>query len=324
MEMSALQAIREEVSLLPWLLVTHQRPDTDAWICLWAAHKFVVPSDAPRRIEFIAAGSRIDDADRLGHNVLEMDVGGDDCDQHGRQLARGSSFELLVEKYNLLDKHPALAPFVEFARATDNVEEMPFHSVHFLFKGFPAMIRNGEEIDWGGIAEAVFEILDVLYGQEENRLAAREEFREKGRITRLSNGAKIGTVWWNPHLREPAYEAGAHVVMWTVGKGKKGFEVGIQVHRNATLSLQGVMRAIRLAEAKKRDMTISSEVAGALGGNGDNPVPGWFLHDSKKLIVCGSRARHLQGDEFTRLSPGEILEILKKEIGSVKPSNPRR
>ena len=296
----------------PWLLVTHQRPDTDAWLCLWAADRFIVPEDAPRQLSFVEASTRLSsEREAEAEQVLYMDVGGGDCDQHGKRLVRSSSFKLVVEKYGL-NADGSFNELVELACATDNVERIDPTSIHYIIKGLPAYHRENEVIDWTAISNHVFMLFDILHGQAKSRIEAREGLKQFGRCYELRNGLCLGTTWCHPELREAAFESGAHVVMWTNMRGKKGVEFGIQVGRSSKISLRSAMAAIRQAEAAKRGVTITPDEAKSLGTL--DALPSWFQHDSYHLILSGCRSHRLTGDEYSRLTPYEVLDILKREL----------
>jgi hypothetical protein len=298
----------------PWVLVTHQRPDTDALCCLWAAERFIVPKGAPCTVAFIEAGDTYVANEGDDVEVLHMDVGGGNCDQHGKLLERASSFMLLAKEYGL-ENDPALQSILDLTIRTDNVEEIDRTSIHYVFKGLPGICREGSEISWIQVLENAYVILDIIYGQEQAREKSRLEFKKTGRMKTLRNGLRIATVWWNPSLREAAFEAGADVVMWTQ-KRSKGIEVGIQVGRSSNVPLIGAMRAIRAAEARARGTDVSKVDLGSLGTL--ECLPGWFLHDSKRLILSGSRSRRLQGDEFTKLTPEKILDAISVPLAALR------
>jgi hypothetical protein len=298
-----------EMDARPWKLVTHQYPDTDAWACVWAAARFIVPPESDFSINFVSAGSLLTPEESEGFNVLYMDTGLGDCDQHGRELVRASSFQLVVGKY-CLERYPGLAPILELTRATDNVERIDPTSVHYYFKGLPYFLRNSatREINWQWVYERVFEVFDVIYSQEVQRLEAQAKFRLLGKNNRLRNGIRVSTLLWMPNLREAAYESGSDVVLWTESRGKKNYNVGVQVNRDSSVTLVGVVRALRLAEAEKRGITLSPDEAEMIGVHPQ--IPGWFLHDSKKLVLCGSRSSRLGPDEFTQLRHFELQPLI--------------
>jgi hypothetical protein len=310
------ESVVEKISIVPWKLVTHKYPDTDAWACLWAAAKFLVPQECERQLVFARAGEMLTPENSVGFTVLYMDTGGGDCDQHGKLLARGSSFQLLAEKYDFASD-PGILPILELTLATDNVEFVSPTSIHYFFKGLPFHFKDpkSNEVDWEAISDRVFEVLDIIYGQALLRAESAEKFSREGRNYRLSNRLRVSSVWWNPGLREAAFDQNSDVVMWTEGRGKKRFDVGIQVSRRSAVVLTKVVGAIRLAEGAKRGLAF--DPAGAESFGTISTVPGWFLHDSGKLILCGSRSHRLERYEHTQLSPHEILGILRTELAKL-------
>ena len=78
-------------------------------------------------------------------------------------------------------------------------------------------------------------------------------------------------------------------------------------------SVKFAMYAIRKAEAKKRNVEITSSEACQLLNL--ESIPGWFFHESGRLILCGSRSHDLEPDQFTKLDPNEILDAVRKGLG---------
>ncbi len=310
----------EETIEQPWKLVVHRRPDTDALACLWAADRFIVPEGTSRQIVFHDAGEKLSPADEAGHTVLYMDTGGSSTDQHGRGLVRGSSFQLLAEEYGLVED-PGIAPILELTRATDNVERISLTDVHYILKGLPVHLRDqgSNEIDWNGVCDCAFLLLDILHGQALQRASSVEEFASKGQVFDLPNGRSIACVWSNPQLREAAFDAGHDVVMWTISKGKNGAWVGIQVNRDSDVQLHQVVADIRTDECFARKLAMPSRKMLFASSSTQSGVPGWFMHESGKLVTCGTRSHPIGKDEFTRLSPERILGCIKGQLARMTP-----
>ncbi|MBA3789124.1 hypothetical protein H0X32_01865 [Patescibacteria group bacterium] len=306
-------------TVLPWKFVIHQYPDTDAWACLWAALRFV-SKDAVSEIMFVPSGERLDPEYTDGYRVLYMDTGGGDCDQHGKMLERASSFQLMAEKYGFA-RDPGIVDILELTRATDNVERISRTDIHYYFKGLPYHLTDckSREVDWEAAADRVFEVLNVIYSQGKMRARAKKLFQYDGRIQHLKNGLQLAIILQKPNLREEAFERGADVVVWTQKHDDGKFYVGIQVNRRTNLYLGDVMHAIRMAEAEKRAAVITGSEAREL--HTIPSIPGWFFHDSGKLIVCGSRSHDLEPHEFTLLEPHEILTAVRTGLGRwIRPS----
>ncbi|MCX6820198.1 MAG: hypothetical protein NT019_02895 [Candidatus Adlerbacteria bacterium] len=318
----ALEALKAEVpnleqGELPWKLVTHLHPDTDAMVCIWAATRFLVGTNEEVSYHFVRSGETLLPDEMAGFRVLHMDTGLGELDQHALDYTRTSSFELMCKKYGWLEDE-ALRPILEMTIATDNVEVVDPTSVHYVLKGLHYHFYDKEtkESDWGEVCGNAFLILDLLYGQWKQKVKARKDLTVHAGFNELKGGVRFTTILTRPQLRDAAYENGADVVMWTHvldwKKRDKDFMVGIQVNRMSTVTLECVMADIREAEAKKRNVSVEGKNLQAHGK--DSAFGGWYLHGSKKLIVCGSRSNPLAEGEQTMLAPGEIVNIIRNRL----------
>lgn len=305
-------ALDHAADALPYKLVTHRHPDTDALACLWAASR-IVAKDAEQRIVFQDAGLRLPPEEEEGFEVLYLDTGGSDTDQHGMNLKRGSSFQLLAEKYRFAND-PGIAPIVELTRATDNVEKISPTDVHYLLKGLHHHFRKGGETDWEAVVDHAFLFFDILSGQARYRAKSVREFKDQGHVTALPNGRSVAAIWWKPHLREAAYDAGHDIVIWSKRQGKNGVSIQIQVNRDSDIRLDQVAAEIRNAEARKRGIAVNRGKLFASRAD-EAGVPGWFLHDSGKYLCCGTRSHPLPPEELSVLSTREVLNILLAQAG---------
>jgi len=301
---------------LPWIFVTHQRPDTDAWALLWAALKFIAKGDTRTRFIFVPAGDSLPEEETHGYRVLHMDTGKGELDQHEKQLMRTSSFELFCKKYNLLDD-PAIKPILELTIATDNVEAISRTSVHYVLKGLAYHYKDKEtkEIDWQSAQVAAFVCLDILYSQAEERERNRALYEANKEGRTLQNGIKIANLWNRPGTRDAAFEDKCDVVCYFVRR-KKNFYPIIQCNRNSKVALDRVIFGLRAAEGKKRGVQTKGVDLWTIGSN---PLFGaWFFHDSRKMIACGTNGHELQNEEeFTKLSIKEIMEVVYKQLGDL-------
>jgi hypothetical protein len=286
--------------------VGHRFPDDDVWLCFWIAKKFL-PKAANAKIVFVNAGESLPGSEE-DPSVLHFDTGGGEYDQHGKGFGQMSSAAILATKLELLED-PGLKPLIEMANAVDSINPLPSTSIHYAIEGYPRMFQAEGTIDWKEVQTRVFELFDIVYNQETARAQSRENLKRYAEWTTLRNGLKIVSILWHPELREAAFEAGATVVVWTQSKGKKGFYVGIQRSRECPqLRLDGTIETIRSGEAKVRQIDVRGKNLRYLGRKG--PVPGWFLHDSLGLILCGSRSYKPKEDEYTKLSPRQIVGMV--------------
>ncbi len=312
--MSALAAVPNQKK--QYKLVTHQNPDTDAFLCLWGALKFVVEKDN-WCVSFIPASETLSEEDAEGYEVLVMDTGGGPLDQHGKELERSSSFELFCRHYGLMENQ-SLQPLIELSQATDNVEKVSFTDVHYILKGLAHYYRDSENkaAGWEKACDFAFALFDILYGQAGSREVSKREFAKLGDVIEEIDGIKFCFLPDKANLREEAFNAGADVVMWTSIKDRKNgrFYTGIQVSRNSSLTLAPVIEGIRAAEGRKRKVNIVGRRD--LGDIGENhEFGGWFLHDSKNLIVCGSRSKDIvKYDDYPTLTAKEIADIVRGRL----------
>ncbi|OGC88565.1 hypothetical protein A2419_02765 [Candidatus Adlerbacteria bacterium RIFOXYC1_FULL_48_26] len=304
---------------LPWILVTHRYPDTDAYACLWMAVTRIV-GDADYCFKMLPAGQRLTDEEAAGHRVLYMDTGGGPLDQHDKDVGKASSFQLMCEHYGF-DKEEALWPIIKLTVATDNVEAIDPTSIHYVLSGLAYYHREDTEIDWVVCLSRAFEMFDILHAHEKQRLQGIADFRKFGSRYVLPNRLSVAHVWGRPQLREAAFDLGADVVMWTLNKGKNRNHIGIQLNRHSPEKVEKGMKALmaglRIAEAKKRGV---NTVGHDLREHGQTPelFGGWFLHRSCRLILCGSKSAPLTAEDYTKLTPEEINDILNERLSNDK------
>lgn len=323
------------------LLVGHQYPDDDVWLCCWMTRKFI-PKAGKAQIAFVNAGERLPGSED-DPSVMHFDTGGGEYDQHGKGLSKTASAVLVAEKLGLIEKYPGIKPLLEMVTATDNVEPLPPTSIHYFIEGLPRKHRNSDgTFNWTEIQERIFEAFDIIYELEAQRIASRANLSKFAEWTTLPNGTKMAALLWHPELREAAFEAGAMIVVWTqrmwrhadtgetVTDGalrakaklagitgskvpewtrsqnwKPVFYTGVQRNRGCPkLGLNGVAASLRRHEEGVQNVTYtrSRDDPYAVGRQGR-----WFLHDSLGLVLNGSRSWTLAENEYTNLSPREIL-----------------
>lgn len=294
-------------------LVGHKFPDDDVWLCCWMARRFV-PKAKHAQIVFVNAGQTLPNT-QGDPSVLHFDTGGGEYDQHGKGLGQTqtSSASILAEKLGLTDH--ALKPLLDLAEAVDNIKPLPATSIHFAIEGYPRMFWSRDKgTDWQKVQERVFEFFEIVYGQEIGRLLSRENLKKYAEWTSLPNGIKIAGILGHPELREAAFEQGATVVVWTQSR-YGGFYTGIQVNRQSTVRLATVAETLRLAEANVRGIDVRGKNLTYLGRA--EPVNTWFLHDSLKLILNGSRSWAPKDYEFTKLPVRHIMGLVCQSLAAI-------
>lgn len=322
-----MEATAAQTESKPYKFVTHHYPDTDAYAGLWAAVRFLAEANGrPYEISFVRAGENLAEGEGEGYEVVTFDTGGGKLDQHGKLFDRISSFRLFCAEYGLKED-PGIKPILELTVATDNVEEIDPTSIHYVLKGLAFDYKDPATklIDWQACLNFAFKMFDIICSQAREQAKSSEDFKRLGKMTTLDNGIKLATIWHHPRLRQAAFDAGADVVMWTQdlkGERKGSFYPGIQVHRKSSVTLEEVIGGLRLAEAEKRGISGAGQDVFAVGNN--KFFAGWFLHDSKRLVACGTRGHELELDECTKLSEFEVLNILKRRLGKIRSKDVRR
>lgn len=292
-------------------LVGHKNPDEDVWLGFWIAERFGL-CERDVRYEFVSAGTARPGSEK-DPTVLHVDTGGGEFDQHGKSLARTCSAALLAAKLGLTND-PGLKTLLEWVTAVDNAEKLPPTHIHFITVGLhrqSSCFGENNQVDWMKVKERIYEIFDMIHDQDTRRQRSRDQLPRNSSWKRLSSGVSVCSIFGRPDLRDAAFERGADVVIWTSRNGK-GFYVGIAVGRDSNVRLTGVVALIRYMEAKKRGLNLRVEDLGYL--NQAEPVRGWFLHDSLKLILCGSPKASLADDEYTQLTPAEIEQAVYRVL----------
>lgn len=289
-------------------VVTHVRPDFDAWLSYWLIVKFM-PGARDAELIFVPAGTQWTERD--DETVVHVDTGLGKFDQHGKCLVRSCSALLVAEALGIAED-PRLSALLELATVVDNAEEVEATSIVKQFRAYPAVFVDPKtrQPDWNVVKERVFQALDIVYDQESNREAARKEF-EKGSRQRITlNGLRLVLLDDRPHLRGPAFEAGADVAVWFLPRGQNRFYVGVVANnRTLKLHLDYVAYCLRWWEANTAGITVEND--DELYNHGTvGPAGKWFLHDSGNIILYGSNTHPLPENECTRLMRKRIEDIV--------------
>lgn len=304
----------------PIRIITHQHPDTDAWLCAW-----LLCCNNPGRdctLDFVPAGTCLPDDHPAWktHEVIHVDTGGGKYDQHGKELEDSSSFELLVEDL-CMRGDAAVQKLLPLANAADNARPIDPTSIHFLFTALPycMKVKSGRKWekrpDWAEIANNVFFVLDTMAAKWRADAKTTERFKRIAQIETLPNGLRFCALPNEPGLRVAAYDAGADVVAWTAPTNG-GFNPAVQVSEAAAADLTPLIGKLRAAEAELRAVDVNGcdinqfrEVPG---------IPGWFLHDSRRFLGSGTKTHPLTGDDLTKIKATIFFMIVRGELGKIE------
>ncbi|MDO8655105.1 MAG: hypothetical protein Q7R48_01610 [bacterium] len=298
-------------------LVVHRWPDTDAWLCLWMAKRFIRKT-AAAEIVFVNSGEALPGSEN-DPSVLHFDTGGGPYDQHGKSAGRTSSAMLLAQRQEI-QNDPGLMTLLELTVMVDNVEPIAPTNLHYIIEGLPRIHRGADnQIDWIMAQKTVFDMFDIVYGQETGRQRSRDDLTKFGEFHTIPNGLRLAILLGQPRLREAAFERGCDVVVWTEPKKGHSFYAGVQTNRQSPwVKLTDVAANLRKAEAQIRG--ISLEAPDSVGqGEGTE----WFLHDSHRFVSCGTRTHELTEEQRTKLTAQQICQIVGKTLEQMTPPDDR-
>lgn len=297
-------------------LVVHRFPDDDAWLSTWIARKFI-PRAANAQLVFVRSGEKLPGTEDDPH-VLHFDTGGGEYDQHNRSLEKTCSAVLLANRLGV-QNDPGLTELLKMATDVDNVRKLPPTSIHYAIEGYARLFQKENEVAWEKVQERVFELFNIVYGQEAQRARGKNDLEKFGRWTQHPNGAKVCFLPYHPNTREAAFAAGATVVIWTEAckapfRGR--VQIGIQRSRDHEyLKLRSVAWSLRKAEALQRTLQLGEQELGAVGEDSNTH---WFLHDSLGFVCNGSRTHPLEREEeFSLLSLNQVLNLVNREVASM-------
>lgn len=290
-------------------VVTHLHPDFDAWLCYWLFTRFV-PGAEGAELRFVPAGTRW--GEHEDPTIVHVDTGLGKFDQHGKCLLNSSSALLITEAFGI-DKDPGLRALLQLAVVVDNAKEIEPTSIVCQIRAYPAIIidQQTRQPDWHKIKQRVFEIFEIVYHQENDRHNAQQEFAQNSRWHTTNNGLRLALLDDRPHLRGPAFNAGADVVLWFFRRGNDRFYVGLVINNQSiTLNLDYVAYCLRWWEAHMAGISLDGDDTYLYGHGTVGPAGQWFLHDSGNLILYGSKTHPLPASECTRLTRKRIEDIV--------------
>lgn len=234
--------------------------------------------------------------------VVHIDTGGGRFDHHGGK--NKSATRIMVSELGL-EEDPALKKLLLLIEAYENADKMEFYAPSQLITGWYYLYRTNPKL----VLERAFEVFDILYGQEKQRV---EIEAKSGQVDwRDCQGKKVAVLDEIAQLRDWCFDNGADVVVWkNTNNGVPYF--GIQVSRKLDFSLRKVVAALRKAEAGARSVDLGEtdlEMIEEL-----EKLPGWYLHHSEKLILCGSRKKPLKKHEVSLLSFDKVVKTISENL----------
>lgn len=234
--------------------------------------------------------------------VVHIDTGGGKFDHHGGK--NKSATRIMVSELGLEDE-PALKRLLSLIEAYENADKMEFYAPSQLITGWYYLYRTNPKL----VLERAFEVFDILYGQEKQRIGI--EAKSSQVDWREIDGKKLAVLDEIAQLRDWCFDNGASVVVWkNTNNGVPYY--GVQVSRQEDLSLSKVVAALRRAEAVARNVELGEVNLEMI--EEVEKLPGWYLHHSGKLILCGSRKKPLKKHEVSLLSFEQIVKIISENL----------
>jgi len=234
--------------------------------------------------------------------IVHIDTGGGKFDHHGGKAK--SATRIMVTELGLEDD-PALKKLLALIEAYEKADKMEFYAPSQLITGWYYLYRSNPKL----VVERSFEVFDILYGQEKQRI----EIEEKSDKVewRKANGKKIAILDEIPQLRDWCFDNGADIVVWkNTNNGVPYY--GIQVSRNQDILLNKVVAALRRTEAVARMIDLGDVDIEAIEEIAE--LPGWYLHHSGKLVLCGSRKKPLKKHEVSQLTFKQIIKTISENL----------
>ena len=299
------------------IIVTHMSPDLDAITSCWVIQRFF-PGWNEAKIKFVRAGERLEDftnttavIEMNGENeVIHVDTGLGALDHHqiastelsasslawdyvSKQWIKANPEMVKHEKWKY--RKEALDRLVRVVVNVDHFKEVfwdnpdaDYHdfSLVNILDGLKAERPNRDRY----YVDFIYECLDALLHEFENKIWAEYEIKNKGIIFNTRFGKGIGLETVNDTVVKLAQKMGYAVV---VRKDPRKGYVRIKAKPDLSGNHGGVDLTKVYEKLKKLD-----------------PQASWYLHILKKMLLNGSSKNPKV--KATKLSLSDIIEVVKE------------
>ncbi len=298
-------------------IVTHMSPDLDAITSCWLIQRFL-PGWNESKVNFVRAGERLEGftnttsaIEMNGESeVIHVDTGLGALDHHQTPSTELSASSLTWEYVSKqwvkanpeMVKHDkwkyrkeAIERLVKVVVDVDHFKEVFWDNPDADYHDFSLVnILDGLKAEKPGkdkfFIEFVYECMDALLHEMENKIWAEYEIKNKGIIFDTKFGKGIGLETINDTVVKLSQKMGYIVVIRK--DPRKGY-VRIKAKPDPEDSSKGVDFTKVCGELKKLD-----------------PQASWYLHILKKMLLNGSSKN--PSVKPTKLSLGDIIEVVKK------------
>ena len=267
------------------VIVSHYSPDLDSITSIWILMRFAGYDDA--ELQFVSAGSTLNDmAVDSDPDTIHVDTGLGMFDHHqDKQNGKNDkcAARLVADVYT--PKNWSVNRIVEYVNLIDNgkisFEEMvqPF-SVVRLIRGMN--ICNPRDSKF--IINIMLPCLDAWYESTKEEEAFYKEFENRLEF-QTDWGLGIALKTDVPAAAQVAYSQGAVLFVYQGSTGA----LGITAAPSSNVNLSDLFENLQKLE----------------------PNANWFLHPSKKMLLCGSKK--VRDINLSRLQLMDIVKLISKQ-----------
>ena len=262
-------------------IVSHYSPDLDSLTSTWLLKRFGGLADA--ELAFVVAGKTIDGlpADQ-DPEVIHVDTGGGRFDHHQPDVAGPNVCASKLVWQAVAPEDQALHRMVEYVTAVDNARHGqipawgPFTVIGLIWG------NNIVHPDPADAVEAIMPLFDAWYAWNRESVELERQFTRRIEFQTR----------WGKGLAFEGDQGGSRALAWEYGavifvrRTSRGW-LGVTASSVAGIDLTPAYLRIREAD----------------------PTAPWFLHPSKRLLLCGSHKSPI--DNPSRLTLRELVDILK-------------
>jgi hypothetical protein len=285
------------------VIVTHQGPDLDAIAAVWLLKRFMTATWGEARVEFVSAGQQLSAEKKaeLGvsnDQIIHVDTGMGEFDHHQperggkRVCATSLVFDLIASRQLDKKSNAALRYLVEYVTQIDHFEDCYWpdaanNRYQLMIHNLIAGAEQTDVYDDSRLLQFGFDMLDAAYAKLRAEVKADEIIAKKGQHFTVGGWNAVAVASSSSDVEKRAQKLGIDLV---VRKDEATGAVRIKATPRSGIDLTPVYNTI-LAK---------------------DPVGTWFLHNSTRMLLNGSR----KADQNpTPLSLVEVVKIVKAELG---------
>ncbi len=284
------------------VIVTHQGPDLDAISAVWLLKRFLTSDWGEARVEFVAAGQklspeRMEELSVAEDQVIHVDTGLGAFDHHQEEMggkracAASLVFELIGQRQADKKQNAALKYLIEYVTQIDHFENCYWPeasdfryqlSIHNLIEG----AQLTDVYDDERLLQFGFDMLDAGYAKLRSEVKADEIIQKKGQHFTHGEWKALAIPTSSKDVEKRAQVLGIDLV---IRKDEDQGSVRIKATPRSGIDLTEVYEAI-----------LEKDKVGT-----------WFLHNSKRMLLNGSRK---SSQVPTPLSLVQVVKIVKSHL----------